>query len=207
MISEKNLKKDARIFKFHINWTEVSKSKRLTKDFIKKYESQLNWFYVLANTKFNEKELKKYMSLSIGRTLQYQKLSEKFLEKEILKKGYNDWGIIYRILLYQNLSEEFIERMIKKKIIKPKELGYLKPKKKFSEEFLIKYKKEIGFYNLIHYFNYSKKFLINEILAKMNDFGDHIEINSNYFIHKVQNSSRIKKEIKEIIINYFNLLN
>ncbi len=75
-------------------WVKISRSKKLSKSFIEKYQDKVHWDFISEYQKLSETLIEKYQDkvnwYCISR---YQKLSEEFIEKHKLNVGDN-WNYV-----------------------------------------------------------------------------------------------------------------
>lgn len=91
---------------YKVNWICISKYKKLSEDFMRKFKHKLYWSWVWEKQKLSEDLIRKFIDkadwLAISR---YQKLSENFIIEfmDELYLGY--------VCEYQNLSDEFMKKL------------------------------------------------------------------------------------------------
>ena len=85
------------------HWWRISKYQPLTEDFMRTFESKLNWEIVSQYQKLSENFISEFQGkVYWDKVCQYQKLSEKFIKQFKHKMA---WGIVSQ---HQMLSEDFM---------------------------------------------------------------------------------------------------
>jgi hypothetical protein len=122
--------KDKYLNEWYQDWEMLSCYQCLDEDFIKEFDSQIKWDYILK----------------------YQKLSEKILIEYNKCFNKKDWSNISR---YQRLSEKFIKRFRNKV-----DWYYISKYQKLSEKFIKRYKYKVNWYCISRFQILNKKFVL-----------------------------------------------
>ena len=137
-LSQKKIRRLANNKDIYLDWKSISKNQRLSSDFIIEFEDKLDWNYISKHQKLSEDLIRMFKNkVNWYCVSRYQNLSEEFI---IEFSNRVDWEWITRS---QNLSEKFILNNYRKVvwywIINDNT-------KKYSKEFIEKFKKKVGWY-------------------------------------------------------------
>jgi hypothetical protein len=162
-----------------INWSEISSIKDLSDDFVIKYSKKLNWWYLNRN---------KFYDVKI--------IDENFIEK-------------YKPKLSEIVDKELTEEAIRKNFKKLKRIYYLYtqqfiPKDLLNEVFIEKINKNDR-YIIINILSSQCEIDLDFILIYLKKL-NHIGINSDIILSRINDNENINKKEKDKILNYFKLI-
>ncbi len=132
-----------------IDWIDVSRNRKLSKNFIEKHANQVDWFYISMYQKLSEPFIEKHADKVDWSCISAnQKLSESFIEQH---KDEVNW---YSISIYQKLSEGFIEKHADKV-----NWSCISANQKLSEGFIEKHKDKVDWDWISKHQKLSKQFI------------------------------------------------
>lgn len=93
--------------RFRIVWTDISKMKNLSKDFIREFQNELDWTILTRNSNIDESIVEEFWDkINMKDALTRREFSEEFLKRH---KHELDWEVIS--YFQGHLSEQFVEEM------------------------------------------------------------------------------------------------
>ena len=144
------------IITHNINWGIVSRSERLSEEFIEKFQDKVNWKNISFNQRLSEDFIEKFQDkVNWENISKHQKLSEEFIEKFQDKV---DWDGIST----KQLSEEFIEKYQDK--LNWYNISFFHD---LTEEFIEKFQDKLNMGLILYLGNYPKE--LKEICEEYND--------------------------------------
>ena len=132
-----------------INWTKISKHKKLSENFIREFENKVIWSNISTYQNLSENFIREFKDKINWRKIsRCQKLSEDFICEF---KDKVNW---YCISKEQKLSEDFI-REFKDKV----DWDYISKNQKISKNFIIEFQNKVNWYNISCYQKLSSEFI------------------------------------------------
>lgn len=141
-----------REYQRYISWHEVSRYQKLSESFIEEFSHEVDWYNISRYQTLSEDFIKSNIhKMRPHDIVKYQKLSDKFVVKHF--KNYFNCDV-YGIIKYQKLNEDTIKSLIKLFQYDYEWLTLIQ-KQTLSEAFLIKYRKKLGWENILLFQNIS----------------------------------------------------
>ena len=138
-----------REFEDNVDWGCISANQKLSENFIREFQDKVNWNWISKYQKLSESFIRKFKDyVDWGSISKHQKLSESFIRKF---KDYVDWE---SISASQNLSENFIRKF--KNYV---DWGYISKYQKLSESFIREFKDKVNWYWTSKYQKLSENFI------------------------------------------------
>ena len=165
-----------REFKDKLDWGEICRNQKLSEDFIREFKNKITIYEICRYQKLSEEFIEELLhniseysvsakstAILIQTILKFQKLSDDFIKRNI---GIFFRDDIYDIFRYQKLSEDTINLVINSYNMFSAEWSILAQKQNLSEEFLIKYRKNIGWENILCFQKIAKE-TVNKYLNEI----------------------------------------
>ena len=165
-----------REFKDKLDWGEICRNQKLSEDFIKEFKNKITIYEICRYQKLSKEFIEELLhniseysvsakstAILIQAILKFQKLSDDFIKRNV---GIFFRDNIYDIFRYQKLSEDTINLVINSYNMFNAEWSILAQKQNLSEEFLIKYRKNIGWENILCFQKISKE-TVNKYLNEI----------------------------------------
>ncbi len=129
--------------RFRIAWTDISKMKNLSKDFIREFQNELDWTILTRNSNIDESIIEEFWDkINMKDALTRREFSEEFLKRH---RHELNWEMIS--YFQGHLSEQFVEEM-KDYIVWDSFNPYRSTWEKYSTQFKVRHWNDMKRYYL-----------------------------------------------------------